>query len=103
MLRGLVALLLWLPLAEAAGEKWISLFDGNSLAGWSVCNGFAKYRAENGVIVGTTAEGSPNSFLCTGTEYGDFILEFEVKVDPELNSGVQIRSHRYSQDVKVTT
>ncbi|UCE46211.1 MAG: DUF1080 domain-containing protein, partial [Phycisphaerales bacterium] len=35
---------------------------------------------------------SPNSFLCTEKEYGDFILEFEVKCDPSLNSGVQIRS-----------
>jgi hypothetical protein len=36
--------------------------------------------------------GSANTFLCTEKEYGDFILEFEVKVDPELNSGVQFRS-----------
>ena len=44
------------------------------------------------MIVGTTAEGSPNSFLCTTEDYGDFILMFQVKVDPRLNSGVQIRS-----------
>jgi hypothetical protein len=37
--------------------------------------------------------GSPNSFLCTTKDYADFILEFEVWVDPALNSGVQIRSH----------
>src|SRR5262249_42843713 len=43
-------------------------------------------------IVGKTAEGSPNSFLCTVKEYGDFELKFEVKVDDALNSGVQIRS-----------
>ena len=36
--------------------------------------------------------GSPNTFLCTKEEFGDFILEFEVKNDPELNSGVQFRS-----------
>ena len=36
--------------------------------------------------------GTPNSFLCTGRDYGDFILEYEFKVDPQLNSGVQIRS-----------
>ena len=35
---------------------------------------------------------TPNSFLCTKENYGDFILEFEVLVDPLLNSGVQIRS-----------
>ena len=42
--------------------------------------------------MGRTTEGSPNSFLCTEKEYGDFELEFEVKVHDKLNSGVQIRS-----------
>jgi hypothetical protein len=74
-------------------EGWISLFDGKTLTGWSVHSGFAKYAAEDGTIVGTAVQGSPNSFLCTDKEYGDFILEFEVKVDPAMNSGVQFRSH----------
>jgi hypothetical protein len=44
-------------------------------------------------IVGKTMEGSPNSFLCTDKLYGDFELQFEVKlINDELNSGVQIRS-----------
>lgn len=85
---------------SAAGENgWVSLFDGESLEGWVVRSGFATYEVEDGVIVGTTAEGSPNTFLCTEKDYGDFILEFEVKVDPALNSGVQIRSHAHEKDV----
>lgn len=72
---------------------WVSLFDGKTLKGWSVHSGFAKYAAEEGMIVGTAVKGSPNSFLCTDKEYGDFVLEFEVKCAPELNSGVQFRSH----------
>ena len=71
---------------------WVSLFDGESLDGWTQRNGFATYRVEDGAIVGRTTDGSPNSFLCTTEPYGDFILEFEVKCDPRLNSGVQIRS-----------
>ncbi len=78
--------------ALAQQEKWIDLFDGKTINGWSVHSGFAKYRVEDGAIVGTTVTNSPNSFLCTEKEYGDFILEFEVMVDPRLNSGVQIRS-----------
>ncbi len=78
---------------DAQDQEWISLFDGESLEGWSVHSGFAKYRVEDGAIVGTAVSGSPNSFLCTDQEFGDFILEFEVLlVDPELNSGVQFRS-----------
>ena len=55
-------------------------------------NGTATYRVTDGAIVGRTSEGSPNSFLATEQAYGDFELEFEVKVDDALNSGVQIRS-----------
>ena len=80
---------------------WKALFDGKTLEGWEVRGGFAKYRVEEGTIVGTTVEGSPNTFLCTKKQYGDFILEFEVKVAPALNSGVQIRSHAYQKDTKL--
>ena len=77
----------------STGGQKISLFDGKTLTGWSVHSGFAKYHVEDGAIVGTTVPKSPNTFLCTDKEFGDFILEFEVKLDnPELNSGVQFRS-----------
>jgi hypothetical protein len=72
--------------------QWLALFDGRTLAGWVQKNGTAEYRVEDGAIVGRTSEGSPNSFLVTERTYGDFELEFEAKVDDELNSGVQIRS-----------
>ena len=43
--------------------------------------------------MGQAVPNSPNTFLCTEKEYGDFILEFEVLLeDSELNSGVQFRS-----------
>ena len=71
------------------------LFDGETLAGWSQHNGTATYVVEDGAIVGTTSDGSPNSFLCTDRDYGDFELCFEVKVDPRLNSGVHIRSRAH--------
>jgi hypothetical protein len=78
--------------ASLQDDGWGALFDGKSLDGWEQKNGSATYRVEDGCIVGRTAEGSPNSFLATKKSYGDFELKFEVKVDDELNSGVQIRS-----------
>jgi hypothetical protein len=89
----------------AAEEPWVSLFDGKSLDGWVVKSGSAQYTVENGVIVGSSVNGSPNTFLCTTKDYADFILEFEVKVDPRLNSGVQFRSHTYPTEkvIEVTT
>ena len=73
-------------------DSWTSMFNGRSLEGWTQKNGWASYRVEDGTIVGTTAAGSPNSLLCSLTQYGDFELEFEVRCDDRLNSGVQIRS-----------
>lgn len=91
-MKTLAAALLAALLPQAADAGWTPLFDGKTLEGWEQKNGTATYRVEDGCIVGRTAEGSPNSFLCTKKEYGDFELKFEVKVDDELNSGVQIRS-----------
>lgn len=100
-----VLLLIAAPRPLAAQEKILlndrgtrtPLFDGKTLNGWTVRRGFAKYKPEDGMIVGTTAEGSPNSFLCKGP-FSDFVLEFDVLCDKELNSGVQIRSHVYEDD-----
>lgn len=80
------------PLQAEDSGGWTSLFDGKTLEGWIQKNGTAIYRVVDGTIVGKTNEGSPNSFLCSEKLYGDFELEFEVKVHNELNSGVQIRS-----------
>ena len=79
-------------LATAAEHGFVDLFNGKNLDGWSQRNGTATYRVEGDSIVGKTSEGSPNSFLCSDKLYGDFELKFDVKVDRELNSGVQIRS-----------
>ena len=83
-------------------EGWVSMFNGKTLAGWTQKNGYATYRAVDGVIQGTTRKGSPNSFLCTVKQYGDFELEFEVLVSNELNSGVQIRSQTKDEAGKHT-
>lgn len=91
--------ILFVAPALLCAQSWTPLFDGKSLKGWKQCNGKAEYKVEKGEIVGTTAEGSPNSFLCSVREYGDFILEWESKNDVVLNSGVQIRSHQYPEAV----
>jgi hypothetical protein len=87
----------------AGGAPMKKLFDGKTLKGWKQCDGKATYKVEKGAIVGTTAEGSPNSFLCTEKTYGDFVLEYEIWADDVLNSGVQIRSHKYAAETQVMT
>jgi hypothetical protein len=74
------------------------IFNGTNLDGWISRGGKASYEVQDAVIVGTvTVKGGGNTFLCTEKEYGDFILELEIKADKELNSGVQIRSHCFDQ------
>lgn len=84
--------------AAKPNEGLKSLFDGQTLDGWVVKGGTATFKVENGMIVGTTVEGSKNTFLSTARDYGDFILELEVQCDAELNSGIQVRSHVYDKD-----
>lgn len=88
----LLACLLAAP-AVATDDDYVSIFNGQDLTGWTQRNGTAEYTVEDGAIVGATTAGSPNSFLCSNQEYGNFDLVFEVKLDNhQLNSGVQIRS-----------
>ena len=86
---------LFFPIAfisVAQSAQWQTLFNGKNLSGWKQLNGKAKYAVVNGEIIGTTVLNEPNSFLATDKEYGDFILEFDFKVDSTMNSGVQFRS-----------
>ncbi len=84
--------------ASYGQEGWSKLFNGSDLTGWVQRGGNAKFSVEDGVIVGVAVADTPNSFLCTESEYGDFELELEFKVDPALNSGVQIRSQCFDTD-----
>jgi hypothetical protein len=85
-------LLVWVHGVAQVRGNWTDLFNGKDLTGWKQLNGRAKYEAKNGEIVGTTIFNEPNSFLVTESEYEDFILELEFKLDAEMNSGIQFRS-----------
>lgn len=88
----LILTFLFIP-AVQADDGFVRIFDGETLNGWTkVGLGKASYEVKDGAIHGVTQEGSPNTFLGSDKEYGDFELEFEVKVHNKLNSGVQIRS-----------
>jgi hypothetical protein len=103
--RQLLLLVLgWLVFSQgplAAQQKWVSLFNGKDLKGWKQVNGKALYTVENGELVGTSVANTPNSFLITEKEYGDFILELEFKIAPGINSGIQFRSQQRPADGRV--
>jgi hypothetical protein len=101
VLIGLVLAALALP-GIGAGPAPVALFNGKDLTGWVQRGGKAKYHVEGNEIVGTSVLNTPNSFLCTEKTYGDFIFEYEFKVDPRLNSGVQFRSECFDKVTPVT-
>ena len=88
-------LVVFCAMPVVAGD-WLELSQGSKLSDWKKVGGGATYVIEDGVITGTTGPGK-NTFLTRGP-YSDFILEFEVRCDAELNSGVQIRSHQYAKE-----
>ncbi|HET9570535.1 MAG TPA: DUF1080 domain-containing protein [Bacteroidales bacterium] len=74
-------------------EKWEMLFNGKNLKGFKKLNGTAEYVVKDGAIVGTSKLNTPNTFMVTEKNYGDFILELDFKVENGLNSGIQFRSN----------
>lgn len=93
-MKQLLLTFLTIPLLSFTAEpgEWVDLFNGENLDGWTQRGGVATYEVIGGAIVGTTVPKTPNSFLCTEKDYGNFILEVEYKVDPTLNCGIQFRS-----------
>lgn len=79
--------------SEKNDIPWTDITPNENLDGWETKGGDAPYKVEDGVLTGSTVHDSPNTFLVTKENYGDFILELEFQVDSTLNSGVQIRSN----------
>lgn len=88
----ILAMVLMATALTLNAQEWVELFNGKNLKGWEQLDGSAEFRVENGEVIGTSKVGTPNSFMATKKIYGDFILEYEMKMDRGLNSGVQFRS-----------
>ena len=93
----LVAVFSLVSAIRAAEPPWTPLFNGTSLEGWVQRGGQARYRVENGELVGKAVPNTPNSFLCTQRAYANFVLELEFKPMTGLNSGVQVRSECFDE------
>ncbi len=76
-----------------ADAGWVSLFDGESLAGWRTIGTQETptkgWDVQEGCL--HQAAGAGGRDLATRARFGDFELEFEWKVAPGGNSGVKYR------------
>ena len=60
---------------------------------WSTTHNLRKLGLDGVIDCDAESEAKGDKSLWSEKEYGDFVLEYDFKVDPRLNSGVQIRSH----------
>lgn len=74
-------------------EDWASLFNGKSLAGWSVVGDSATFTVEEGAIrMHRKANTREHTFLRTNKKYRDFILELECKQEHQFQYGILVRA-----------
>jgi len=84
-----------------SGGKDEPFVNSKDLSGWEgLVDQCWKWDAAQKAIVGSTKPDGLkfNTFLCSTRTFGDFELQFQVKMTKNGNSGVQIRS--YIHDVK---
>ena len=94
---------IWIQcMPDAKKNNWVFLFNGTDLQGFEMIEGKGDWFVENGVIVGNSLLENPSSYLCTTSNYDNFILELDFKCDPGINSGVQIRSTVHQKDTTIT-
>lgn len=80
---------------EQLEEGWVRLFDGHTLAGWSI-TGKADWQCKDGVI--RVTRGEP-SFLVTSFDIADYELKVDFRCAPNTNSGVFLRTSPVPGDV----
>jgi hypothetical protein len=77
--------------ACGSGEKWVSLFDGKTLTGWT-----NPYDSGEATVVDGTIQlvADKKFFLCSERIYTNFIFEAEVRMpEGKSNSGFLFRCH----------
>ncbi|WP_116090332.1 3-keto-disaccharide hydrolase [Sphingomonas crusticola] len=77
--------------APAAHAQWRAIALRPGLPGFHRTGGDAVYEVVGGELVGRARPGKTNSWLVSDALYGDYIMEFDAKTDPVLNSGVMVR------------
>src|SRR5688500_13397843 len=73
----------------STGKK---LFNGKDLTGWNV-HGTEKWYVENGELVCESGPDKKYGYLSTEKRYDNFMLDLDIKLEANGNSGVFMRSN----------
>lgn len=85
----LTALILCFAGAAASEDGFVQLFDGKSLDGWVLLGQRGEgYTVKDGSIACTKGSGGN---LLSASEYADFVLRFEFKLESGSNNGLCVR------------
>jgi hypothetical protein len=87
----LIVLFLLSFFAASSQQAFISLFNGNDLAGWTI-HGTEKWYVENGELICESGPDKQYGYLSTEKDYYNFELSVQFKLEANGNSGVFIRS-----------
>ncbi|MCB1120241.1 MAG: PQQ-dependent sugar dehydrogenase [Verrucomicrobiae bacterium] len=85
--------------------RWVSLFNGHDLSGWKTRDGDSTVLAHDGSLIGFHQDKDNFTYLVTEKSFRDFILEVDVKVVGDLNSGILLRGgidpkvHGYQMEI----
>ncbi len=102
----LAAALLAIAALPAAGEPGAdrpleSIFNGRDLTGWKPPQG-AFWRVEKGTLVGENDAALKGSMLYTDRDYGDVVVEADVRFDGEIDSGIMLRKPEVQVQIGVS-
>ena len=87
----------------AAAEAETPLFDGTSLAGWTMLDGSPVsdgWEVVDGAIHLKSSRNQRVGHIVTDRDFGDFDLSFEWKIAPRGNSGLKYRVRDYGDGVR---
>jgi hypothetical protein len=90
----------------AAEPKLVPLFNGKDLTNFKADDSKAFWRVENGVLVGENDAAMKGNYLWTEKEYGDFVIEFDVRwksTTPRgIDTGLEMRKPRIQLQLGVS-
>jgi hypothetical protein len=72
----------------AAEPKLVPLFNGKDLTNFKAEDSKAFWRAENGILIGENDAAKKGNYLWTQKDYGDFVIEFDVRWTTKTERGV---------------
>ncbi|MCX6930015.1 MAG: DUF1080 domain-containing protein, partial [Verrucomicrobia bacterium] len=103
---GLLGSALCLGAAEpkTAAEPWVSLFNRQDLTGWKIValtNPASAVVEDGAMVLRQRINTVEHTFVASERAYDDFILELDLKDDPDFNSGILLRCVKSSADARV--